>query len=223
MEWYCCNIDIVSSRHRRNLLRWYRDDIFCKGTSYRHHFDVATMTMIFSKKTNFLTISILCLHDIAATYWDDIVTISLQRNVVPTSFRCCYYDDDFSKKTNFLTISISTSPQLIEMISWRYLCKGTSYRHHFDVATMTMIFSKKKTNFLTISILCRHDIAATYWDDIVMISSQRNVVSTLLLWWWFFQFFTISILRRHDIVATYWLSSLLRITTLIRHFCNFEP
>ena len=87
----------------------------CKGMSYRHHFDVVTMTMIFQKKLNFSTISILHHHDITTTYCKDIVTISSQWNVLSLSFQYCNYDDNFSKKKNFSTISILHHHDIAQM------------------------------------------------------------------------------------------------------------
>ena len=85
---------------------------------------------------------------------------------------------------------VTTTPQLIAKISWRYLHKRISYRHHFDVVTMTMIFQKNSI-FLQISILHRHDNATTYREDIVIAKISWwylhkeyhiSIISMLLLW-----------------------------------------
>ena len=114
---YCCDIDRASLQYRHDFIATISCRCLCKGMSFHHHFDVASMTMIFQKKFNFLTILIMHRHDIATTYRNDIVSISLQRNVLSSPFRFCFYDDDFSKKNStiwqYRSCINTTSPQLI--------------------------------------------------------------------------------------------------------------
>jgi len=159
-----------------------------KGIPYRHHFDVSTMTMIFSKKIQFFTISILRRRDIAMTYCDDIVTISSQKEYLIDIISMFLLWRWFSQKIQFFTISIlrhhdiaTTYCDDVVMISSQ---KGISYRHHFDVSTMIIIFSKK-FNFHNINIASsryRHNLLRRCRDDIFTKEYLINIILMLLLW-----------------------------------------
>ena len=80
---------------------------------------------------------------------------------------------------------VTTTPQLIAKISWRYLHKRISYRHHFDVATMTMIFRKNSIFFTNIDFASsrqRHNLLQGYRDDIFTKEYRIGIISMLLLW-----------------------------------------
>jgi hypothetical protein len=130
-----------------------------------------------------VTISILHRHDNATTYREDIMTISSQKNIVSTSFRCCYYDDDFSKKLQISILhrhdSATTYCKDIVTISSQRNIVSASFRCcYYDDFYRNLKFSNDSISML---LRYRYDIVAMsfHYSIEMILKRYRKDIATI--------------------------------------------